>query len=69
MKISGRNKIKGKVIKATPGVVSAEVEIDAGNGIRLVGLITKGSLDDLDIKEGDEVTALVKATSVMFIKE
>ncbi|MDV3429114.1 MAG: TOBE domain-containing protein [Bacillota bacterium] len=69
MKISGRNKIKGKVIKATPGVVSAQVEIDAGNGIRLVGLITKDSLDELNIKAGDEVTALIKATSVMFIKE
>lgn len=69
MKISGRNKIKGKVIKATPGVVSAEVEIDAGNGIKIVGLITKNSLDDMNIKVGDEITALVKATSVMFIKE
>jgi len=69
MKISGRNKIKGKVIKATPGVVSAEVEIDAGNGIKIAGLITKSSFDDMSIKEGDELTALIKATSVMFIKE
>lgn len=69
MKISGRNKIKGKVVKITPGIVSAEVEIDTGNGIRIVGLITKGSLDDMDIKLGDEIIALVKATSVMFIKE
>lgn len=69
MKITGRNKIKGKVTKATPGVVSAEVEIDAGNGIKIVGLITKGSFDDMNIKVGDELTALVKATSVMFIQE
>ncbi len=69
MQISGRNKIKGKVSKVTPGVVSAEVEIDAGNGIRIVGLITKGSADDMNIKVGDELIALIKATSVMFIKE
>lgn len=69
MKISGRNKITGKVSKVTPGVVSAEVEVDAGNGIKIVGLITKGSLDDMNIKEGDELTALIKATSVMFIRE
>lgn len=69
MKISGRNKIKGKVSKVTPGIVSAEVEIDAGNGIKIVGLITKGSLDDMNIKEGDELIALIKATSVMFIQE
>jgi molybdopterin-binding protein len=69
MKVSGRNKIKGKVSKFTPGVVSAEVEIDAGNGIKIVGLITKGSADEMNIKEGDELVALIKATSVMFIKE
>jgi molybdopterin-binding protein len=69
MQISGRNKIKGKVSKVTKGVVSTEVEIDAGNGIRVVGLITKSSADEMNIKEGDELIALVKATSVMFIKE
>lgn len=69
MKISGRNKIRGKVSKLTSDTVSAEVEIDAGNGIKLVGLITKGSVDDMGIKMGDELTALIKATSVMFIKE
>ena len=69
MKISGRNKIRGNVSKVTPGVVSAQVEIDAGSGIKLVGLISKDSMDDMDIKEGDELIALIKATSVMFIKE
>ena len=69
MQISGRNKLRGKVNKITLGVVSAEVEIDAGNGIRIVGLITKGSADEMNIKVGDELTALIKATSVMFIKE
>lgn len=69
MQISGRNKIRGKVSKYTPGVVSSEVEIDAGNGIKVVGLITKSSADEMNIKPGDDLTALVKATSVMFIKE
>lgn len=69
MQISGRNKISGKVSKYTPGITSSEVEIDAGNGIKVVGLITKGSADEMNIKPGDNLTALIKATSVMFIKE
>jgi len=69
MQISGRNKIRGKVSNIIPGVVSTEVEIDAGNGTRITGLITKRSADDMNIKVGDELTALIKATSVMFIKE
>ena len=69
MKISGRNKFKGKVINIVPGIVTAEVEIDMGNGNIVAGVITKRSLEDLQIKQGDELTALIKATSVMFIKE
>lgn len=69
LKISGRNKIKGKVTNVTLGTVNAEVEIDAGNNIKIVGIITKNSAVDMNIKLGDEITALVKASSVMFIKE
>lgn len=69
MKISGRNKIKGKVVNVINGIVTSEVEIDAGNGIRIVGVITKSSADDMNINVGDEITALIKASSVMFIKD
>lgn len=68
MQISGRNKLAGKVIQVTPGTVTAEVELDIGNGNRLAGVITRRSLDDMQIKVGDEITALIKATSIMFIK-
>lgn len=69
MKISGRNKFKGKVTRIIPGVVTAEVDVDIGNGNTVTGVITKTSLDEMNIKVGDEITSLVKATSVMFIKE
>lgn len=69
MKISGRNKFKGKVTKVVPGVVTAEVDVDIGNGNLITGVITKTSLDEMGIKVGDEVISLVKATSVMFMKE
>jgi molybdopterin-binding protein len=69
LKISGRNKLSGKVVNVTPGMVTAEVEIDIGSGNRITGVITKNSLEEMQIKTGDEVTALIKATSVMFIKE
>ncbi|NLL21487.1 MAG: TOBE domain-containing protein [Firmicutes bacterium] len=69
LKISGRNKLRGKVVNVTPGIVTAEVEVDIGNGNRITGVITKNSLDEMQIKTGDEVIALIKATSVMFIKE
>ena len=69
MQISGRNKLKGNVIHVVPGVTTGEVELDIGGGHTIAGIITKRSLDEMNIKEGDQLTALIKATSVMFIKE
>ncbi|NLC11397.1 MAG: TOBE domain-containing protein, partial [Firmicutes bacterium] len=61
LKISGRNKIKGRVVNVIPGIVTAEVEIDIGGGNRIAGVITKNSLEEMQIKVGDEITALIKA--------
>ena len=70
MQISGRNKIQGNVTNLITDTVNAEVEIDAGNGIKIVGVITKSSVDSLNIKVvGVKIIALIKASSVMFIKE
>lgn len=68
MQISGRNKLTGKVVQVTPGSVTGEVQLDIGNGQQVTGVITRRSLDEMQIKEGDQLTALIKATSVMFIK-
>lgn len=68
MQISGRNKLTGRVVQVTPGAVTAEVELDIGDGKRITGVITRRSLEEMQITEGDEITALIKATSVMFIK-
>lgn len=69
VKISGRNKLGGTVTNIIPGTVTAEVELDIGGGNMVTGVITKRSLDEMQIREGDDLTALIKATSVMFIKE
>lgn len=68
-KISGRNKLNGTVTNVITGTVTAEVEMDIGNGNIITGVITKKSLDDLQIRQGVELTALIKATSVMFVRE
>lgn len=69
MQISGRNKLQGSVVNTVKGTVTAEVEVDIGNGNKIVGVISKKALEDLQIKNGDKITALIKATSVMFIKD
>lgn len=68
MQISARNQIKGKVVSLTPGAVNTEVIVELGDGQQLASIITKSSAEKMDIKVGDEVSAIVKASSVMIGK-
>jgi len=67
MKISVRNKIPATVKEVKLGAVMAEVVVQAGNN-QIVAAITKDAVEDLALKVGDDVTALVKSTSVMIQK-
>ncbi|MBK6344440.1 MAG: TOBE domain-containing protein [Bacteroidales bacterium] len=69
MKISARNQIKGSIIEVKPGVVTAKVIIDIGGGNRLSSVITMDSVEELNLKPGDEVVAIIKSTEVMIGKE
>lgn len=67
MKISARNQFKGKVIEVKPGVVTAKVRVDIGGGNVITSIISMESVEDLKIKVGSEVNAIVKSTSVMIM--
>ncbi|MCC7560997.1 MAG: TOBE domain-containing protein [Methanobacterium sp.] len=69
MKISARNAIKGKVEAVDAGMIMANVKIKIESPDMITAIITKEAANDLDIKEGDEVIAIVKSTEVMVAKE
>ncbi|RXA20237.1 transporter [Methanosarcina sp. MSH10X1] len=69
MKISARNVLKGKVKKITHGSVNSEVIIELPGGMEITSIITKSSAENLDLKEGFEVYAVIKATSVMLASD
>jgi molybdopterin-binding protein len=64
MPISARNQIKGTVISITRGEAIANVEVDAG-GQRIVASITTEAAAELNLAEGTEVTAIIKASDVI----
>ena len=68
MKLSTRNQIKGKVSQVVKGTVMAKVKIDIGGGNVILATITVDAVNDLKLKKGDEVIALIKASSVMIGK-
>ena len=67
MQISVRNKLAGTVKEVRLGVVMAEIIIQVGDN-QVVSAITKDAAEDLALKVGDKVTALIKSTSVMVQK-
>lgn len=69
MKLSTRNIIKGKVIDVQEGMVAAKVKVDISGGNVITSTITVEAVKELGIKVGDEVSVLIKASSVMLAKE
>lgn len=67
MKFSARNKLPGTVKEVKLGEVMAIVKVQVGDNI-LESSITKDAVEDLGLKAGDKVTAVIKSTSVMVMK-
>jgi molybdopterin-binding protein len=65
MKISARNVLKGKVKQVKLGAVNAEVIVELPGGAEIVSIITKESAQNLKLKEGRAVYAVIKASNVM----
>jgi molybdopterin-binding protein len=64
-KISARNVFKGKIKKIAVGAVNSEITVELPSGIEIVSIITKSSAERLELKEGKEVWAVIKASNVM----
>jgi molybdopterin-binding protein len=64
VKLSARNKLDGTVSSIHQGEAIANVAIDVG-GQRLVASITAEAVEELGLKEGTSVTAIVKASDVI----
>jgi molybdate transport system regulatory protein len=68
LKISARNRLKGKVIGVEKEAVTAKVKVQIVVPVVVTALISREAVEDLDVRVGDEVEAVVKATEVMIAK-
>jgi len=64
MKISARNALAGKVVEIKKGATTAHVRIDV-KGTIITASITNESVDELDLKVGQAVHAVIKSSDVM----
>jgi molybdopterin-binding protein len=67
MKLSARNQIQGTVQRINEGAAIANVELDV-QGQRLVASVTVEAVKDLELAEGDQVVAVIKASDVILAK-
>lgn len=68
LKISARNQIKGRVSSVEKNGLMAKVKIEITLPATMTAMISKEAAEDLGIKTGDQVEAIVKATEVMISK-
>ena len=64
MKTSARNRLPGTVTEVKLGGIMAQVGIRVGDN-QIDAVITRDSAEELDLKVGDRVFAVVKSTEVM----
>jgi molybdate transport system regulatory protein len=69
LKLSARNKLRGKITSVKKDGVVASIKIKVTEPATITSVITREAAEDLDLKEGDEVDAIIKATEVLISKE
>ena len=60
--------IKGEITDVLLGTVTALITVKVGDNF-VESVITKRSAEELGLKKGDKVTAVIKATEVMIQKD
>ena len=64
IKISARNRLKGRIVEVKKGATTAHVRLDV-NGTTVTASITNEAVDELGLKVGQDAYAIVKASDVM----
>ena len=64
-RLSARNVFAGKVAELKEGAVNSEIGVWLQGGAKLICSITKESVQALDLKQDDLVSAVVKASHVL----
>jgi molybdate transport system regulatory protein len=67
-KLSARNKFDAKIVGIESGGVASLVRMVTKEPVSLTSMITEEGLEDLGLRVGDQVVAIIKSTEVMIAK-
>lgn len=65
LQFSARNQFSGKISNIIEGAVNSTVHLVTDKGVELTAIITNESLEDMALTKGVDITALIKASSVI----
>ena len=68
MKLSARNVLPGKIVSVTKGATTAHVKVELAPGLTVFSAITNEAVEELALKVGDSVSAVIKSSDVMIGK-
>ena len=69
MKYGARNQVVGKVVEVKKGSLMCKVKLEVTAPATVSSVMTIESMESLGLKEGDNVTAIIKAINVLLVKE
>jgi molybdopterin-binding protein len=69
MKLSARNKLKGKILEVKKGATTAHVRLEIAPGQVVTASITNEAVEELGLRAGGAAIAIVKASDVMIAVE
>lgn len=67
-RLSARNRLRAKILKIDEGTVTSELKMQVMTKGNLTSIISNEAVQELGLKEGDEVEAIIKATEVIVAK-
>lgn len=68
MRTSARNALRGEISHVTPGAVSSEVSLRVAEGVDIVAVLTRRSVEELGLAVGRPAIALIKSSFVLLAK-
>ena len=68
MRTSARNALRGEIVGISPGAVSAEVILRVAEGVEITAMLTRQSVETLDLAVGKPAIALIKASFIVLAR-
>jgi molybdate transport system regulatory protein len=69
LRTSARNALRGTVARVGQGAVTVEVALSVGDGVEIVSVITRHSVEELGLAVGKPAIALIKSSFVILARE